>query len=473
MNSDFGITKKVLDTICDTIEKQELFKEKDSILVALSGGADSVCLLSVLFKLKEKYKIKIGAVHLNHLIRGEEAERDEGFAKEFCKKLGVKLYSQKADVKKLAKEQNISEELAGRNARYELFEKVSKSEGYDYVATAHNKNDQAETLLMRIMRGTGIDGLAGIKYKRDNIIRPILDISRGEIEEYCKENNLEFCIDSTNSENEYTRNKVRNQLIPFIEEKFNPNIIDTLCNLADNTREDGEFLNGYAERLYRRINSPLPKRKPYIIDIESIKLIGDSIQNRIIAIAARETMGDGYKLSRCHILMIKDLLSKETGASCELPEGLKVSVKYGWLEFVNGNEAKTKSKKAFEYELLIEGELYLSQYDISFKIVEGDFKIQKGQMILNYDKMQDKKLVLRTRKFGDKIVVYKDGGSKKVKSFLIDSKVPKEERDEIPLLCADNEVIAIIGHRISENYKLNKDTKKGLVITCGKSDENR
>ncbi len=459
------LTDTLVNTVKNTIEENDLISKGDKILVALSGGADSVTLLDTLLRLKDELSITVGAAHLNHMIRGSEADRDESYCAELCTKLSVPFYAERKDVPSLAKDEGISEELAGRKVRYDFFKRICDLKGYNVIATAHNKNDRAETVLMRVMRGTGIDGLCSIKYRRDDgVVRPLLDVTREDIEKYCEENKLEYCIDSTNSENDYTRNKIRNTLIPVIKEGFNPNIIDTLCTLADNSLEDSEFINGYAERLYKRINSPMPKRKPVVLDIESLNMVGGSIRSRLIKIASKEVMGEEYKLGRVHVEAIKSLLDKETGASVTLPEGLIVNVKYGWLEFVT-EEENTKPEKAFCYEIDLGEKANVFAENIKLEVTEEIPKLKENQMVVDFDKLSEKNLFIRSRKAGDRITLFKDGKTKKLKDFLIDMKVPRSERGKIPLLCTDKDIVAVIGYRVAESYKISENTKKGLIIT--------
>ena len=220
--------------IRDTIKENGLIKRGDRVLLALSGGPDSLCLLHVLNDLQSMLGFSLSALHVNHCIRGEAADADEAFLIEHCRALGVELFTERVDVPALAKESGKTEEECGRDIRYKLL----KAKGFDKIAVAHNKNDQAETVLMRIIRGTGVKGLAGMEYMReDGVIRPLLDTDRAEIEKYCEDNNLNPRIDATNSETEYTRNKIRLELIPYLKE-YNPNIIDSLTRLSNSARDD-------------------------------------------------------------------------------------------------------------------------------------------------------------------------------------------------------------------------------------------
>lgn len=462
-------TLSVLDTMRKTIEKYQMFSSGDAVLVGVSGGADSVCLLHALSVLKEKTGIRIAAAHLNHQIRGEEAERDAEFVKELCRKWKIPCYIKNADIPSSAAELGVSEETAGRLQRYRFFRELCEEHGFDRIATAHNRNDQAETILMRVIRGSGIDGLSGIRYvRRDGVVRPLLDVERGQIEAYCRENDISYCTDSTNNDEAYTRNRIRHRLLPILQEEFNPNITAALANMAENMAEDGEFLSGYANRLYHRINSPAPGQKPIVLDMETLSMVQESIRNRLILLAAREAMGKHYRMERVHLEAVGELLKKETGASVQLPEGLRVTVQYGWLAFVTEKEREqreTAELLAREYDGVAIGQTYvIGGQTVTLEERELPSKQNANEMILDYDKVVQMPLQLRTRRRGDRIAVYRDGKDKKLKSFLIDAKIPADEREKIPLLCSGNQVLAVIGHRIAEPYKREKNTKRGLVI---------
>lgn len=460
-------TMHITDIVRTTIRQNLMITKGDTVLVGLSGGADSVCLLHILKFLSKELDIKLAAAHIHHGIRGEEADKDAEFAKKICKKLDVPFYLRRADVPTISKEKNVSLETAGRIARYQAFREICRDNKISLIATAHNRDDQAETILMRVFRGAGIDGLAGIRYVRqDGVIRPLLDVTREEIEAYCKENNLDFCVDKTNLENDYTRNRIRNQLLPMLKEEFNPNILGALSNVARNMAEDGDFLDGYAQRLYKSIGCPLPKRRPVVLDIESLKLVKPSIRTRLLNLAAKDAMGKSYHADRVHWEMVNALLDKETGTEVMLPGGLCVAVRYGWLAFeTEEDRVKNEKNENVKFSLELDREYEINGKTVSFKMAEKNVKLESNQMIMDYDKIDIENLTLRYRENGDVIALFKDGKKKKLKDFFIDKKIPKEERDKILLVCNENEVVAVIGHRIAEPYKRQKNTKRGLVIT--------
>lgn len=470
-------SQKVTAAVRQTIEEHSMLSAGESVLVGVSGGADSVCLLHLLHAMQGELKIKVYAAHINHRIRGSEAERDQQFVRRLCETWEIPLIEQTVDVPQLAEQEEVSLETAGRLARYRCFREICISRKIEKIATAHNRNDQAETVLMRMIRGTGIDGLAGIKYcRQDNVVRPLLDVERPAIEEYCTENGLTWCTDSTNNDEEYTRNRIRNQLIPELCKSFNPEIVRTLSNLAKNMAEDSAFISGYTQRLYQRINNPAPSKKPVVLDIESLLMVDDAIRSRLIRCAAQEVMGKQYFPERRHIQGISQLLDKETGAQTQLPGGLCVAVRYGWLAFevLGEREEDAPGIPQACYPVEPDKGYTLNGWNITFKITDLPVHLKTNQMILDYDKVRNLSLAIRNRCPGDWIAVYQDGRRRKLKDFMIDMKIPKRERGSIPLLCCDEgQVLAVIGHRVAEPYKSGEDSKRGLVITYDTVDEGR
>ena len=461
--------------VLKTIEKYNMLECGDKVIAAVSGGADSVCMLHILNNLKNDLKFSLCCAHINHGLRGEAADSDEAFVKALCVNMGIDFYSKKFDVARLAEENKITCEEAGRNVRYSFFEEIKTKYGYNKVATAHNKNDNAETVLMRIIRGTGIDGLAGIPYIRnDGVIRPILDISREQVEEYCTENNLEFCTDATNLENDFTRNKVRNMLIPFIEREFNAKISDSLIRLSDSAEEDSKFLKSYTKRLYQRLGNPIPGSKLNTLHVDSLKLLEKPILTRVLQLAAEKS--SPAKLEKKHICDIIELLNKNTGASINLPQGLVAEINYGWLTFsgpLDKIEVKSNADGFFA-DIAIGDTVCIEALGKEISIHEEnakEYKCKINEIAADIDKIGFQPLFLRSRRDGDKIVWFSDGKAKKIKNIFIDEKIPQKDRNKIPLLATGDEIIAIVGSRVSEKYKITKDSERALVIRYGTSYE--
>ena len=459
------------EKVLETISQFNMIKSGDRILAAVSGGADSVCMLHILNRLKSSMGFELFCAHLNHGLRGEAAGNDEKFVAKLCGEIGVKFFAKKVDVNELAKAEKLTVEEAGRKARYDFFGELSQKHKLNKIATAHNQNDNAETVLMRIIRGTGIDGLSGIPHTReDGVIRPVLDISRSEIEEYCQKYNLEFCTDATNADNDYTRNKIRNQLIPYIEKEFNPGLCDALSRLSETATEDSDFLDGYAKRLYARLANPMPSKKPVALHIDSLKLLEKSVAVRIVRLAAAEAVKD-IKLSKTHIDDIFKLINNETGSSIDLPQGLNAGISYGWLTFTTEQDSVVTDNAGEFFVAVIVGESVFVESigkEISFEEVNAkEYKCAINEIMADLDKIGNQPLFLRSRRNGDRIIWFPDGRTKKIKNVFIDEKIPKNDRNKIPLLCTGDEVVAIVGSRVSEKYKVTKDTERALVIRYG------
>lgn len=450
---------EILEKICKTIEKHNMLEQGGSVLVALSGGADSVCLLKALSMLKEKYDLKLYAAHLNHMLRGADAEADEKFAEKICAELCVPFYSKKTDVAKYAEENSLTSEEAGRILRYDFFAELSQKYNIQKIATAHNSNDNTETVLMRFIRGTGYVGLAGIPYVNNNIIRPLLDISRDEIEAFLFEQNTAFVTDKTNLEPVYFRNKIRLGLIPEIEEKYNPNFKTTLSQNICGYKNVADYLNKVTnEKASKLIH--YEKRYSYI-NLNELHKEHDFIISSVIH-KALETMSEDKEITFRAVSDIVKLASNAGGA-LEFSKELYIFAIYGRLFFI-----KQRKTEPFSYNLSRLDDIYIKECEktVVFRLLEKkDKKI--GCIYLDYSKIQGKTLTIRSRKDGDFFFPSGLKGKKKLKDFFIDKKIPFFLRDEIPVFLADGEIICVGNLRESEKYKVTKETEKILEIYYG------
>ncbi|MGL4849011.1 MAG: tRNA lysidine(34) synthetase TilS [Clostridium sp.] len=448
------------------IEENELLKDGDKVLVALSGGPDSICMLHLLYSVKEKYNLEIGAAHLNHMLRGVEADKDELYAKEFCESLGVEFFSKKIDIENYSKERGVSTETGGRDARYELFDSVRKEHGYTKIATAHNANDQAETILMRMMRGTGLEGLCGIPVKRDGIfIRPILCMERNEIEEYCEEFDLKPRIDKTNLETIYTRNKIRLKILPYMKENFNNDVVTAINRMTHILYEDNKFITDYAKG----------KFKEYCIkDNGNIKIKKElfnesrTILARVIRKVLVKVSKSTYDFEMKHIEEVIKLNSLGTNKRVDLPNGIYAENIYGEIYI----KKRVEKKECTVSEITIgkedvEGVQNFGEYEFKFEVIrkEKNLKITNNDLIkyFDYDKI-NKCIIIRNRKNGDKIVPFGMKGTKKLKDIFIDMKIQKEKRDELPIIEFDDNIAWVVGVKLSEIYRVTKDTENILKI---------
>lgn len=324
------------DKVLKTIQKYNLIQNGDSIVIGVSGGPDSMTLLNVLINLKQKLEIsKIVVATVNHMIR-EEAEEETKFVENFCESHGIEFYLKKVDVQEEAKSKKISTELAGRNARYDFFEEVLKKTGSNKIATAHNSNDNAETVLMNLLRGSGVSGLKGIEKIRDGkFIRPIIECKRSEIEQYCLENKLNPRYDKTNNENTYTRNKIRNMLIPYIEENFNPNIVDSLNRLSTIATKEDEYIHKIVENSFKNIVITADMgKKEIILDLKKFNELDEVIKSRLILYTISEILGTSQGIEKIHIEDIIKLCGNNIGNKYLMPnKNIKIFVKKGKIFF--------------------------------------------------------------------------------------------------------------------------------------------
>ncbi|MGN1327390.1 MAG: tRNA lysidine(34) synthetase TilS [Clostridia bacterium] len=341
----------VRDKILETVEKYNLIEKDDVLLVAVSGGPDSMCLLDNLVNLKERLQIKeIVVAHLNHLIR-EEAKSETEYVEEYCKNKNIKCFVKFVDVIKIAQEEKIGVEEAGRKERYAFFDEIANKVSANKIVIAHNLNDNAETILMHILRGSGISGLCGIKpYREGKFIRPLIKCERSEIEKYCEEEHLNPKYDKSNEDNSYTRNRIRNELIPYIKKEFNPNIIETLDRLSELITDEENYMEQVVAKEYNEIliknenNSNKIKEesiansnncekivdnnKEIILDLKKFNSLDNLIKSRIIMYTVKKLFGTSNGIEKIHIEDIIKLCGNNIGNKYLTPnKNIKVTVK--------------------------------------------------------------------------------------------------------------------------------------------------
>ena len=326
------------DKVVRAIKKYNLINTKDKLVLGVSGGPDSICMLDILDKIRKNPKLnlnfEIAVAHVNHLIR-KEAKEDEEYVKEYCNKRNIKFYSESIDILKIANNKKVGTEEAGRVERYKYFDKILKETNSNKIAIAHNKNDKIETIIMHILRGSGISGLIGIKPKNNQYIRPLIEIERWEIEEYCEKNNLNPRIDKTNFENIYTRNKIRNIVLPYIKKEFNPNIIETIDRLSNLVKEEEEYLQKQVEKTYTEIREKEIKEE-IILNLKKFNSQEKVIKSRIIIYTITRIFGNCKGIEQIHIEDIIKLCSNNIGNKYLTPnKNLKVLIKNGQIHFIN------------------------------------------------------------------------------------------------------------------------------------------
>lgn len=453
--------KIVLKNIID----YKLIQSGDNVVVGLSGGPDSVALLYSLIAAQKHMDFNLITAHVNHGVRGEDALADQLFVEKLAKLLKIKHYSKNVDMVQYGKDNGISAEEAGRELRYGFFREILKIHGGGKIAVAHNKNDQAETLLMRIMRGTGIDGLKGMEFKVRDIIRPILNVERSMIEKYISINNINTVLDKTNLMPIYSRNKVRLELIPYMEENFNPNLIQVLWRLSQISNLDASFLEEKSKEAYDTMLKFEHKDK-VILDLNSLSKEHKSIQGRIIRLALESIALGLQGFSEQNIADINNLMTLGTGRSVNLPNDIIVSTSYDDLIF---QKVKKEDFIDFNYKLeLGHNEFTNISYTFNVELVHIDdinsFNMGRYTKCFDYDRIKGS-IIIRNRKPGDRFQPFGMNGSKKLKDYFIDEKINNEIRKEIPLLIDDENILWVVGYRTSDLYKLTEETKNVLVVS--------
>lgn len=459
----------MLDEVRRTIEEYNLIEKGDKVIVAVSGGPDSVCLLHVLYRLKAEYDLELYGAHLNHNLRGIEAQIDAQYVSNLCENLNVLYFVKSVDVSRYAEEHGLSLEEAGRILRYDFFKDVAQRANATKIAVAHNENDQAETVLMRLLRGTGLQGLTAMHIKRGKIIRPLLNIDRESIEEYCKTYNLSPRIDKSNLESIYYRNKIRLELIPYLEENYNPNIMSSLVKTAEILKKDFDFIEEKAREVYvELVNNQSEHRLE--LSIENVQRLHGALQSRIIRLAAEQLLGRQEILEYKHVQDVLELMKKGlTGKRINLPMGLIAKINYKNICFTT----EDREGEVFHYELPIEGSLNLREINGTFitrVVMREEIKEisrDKYRKCFDYDEIKNV-LNIRNRQDGDRFYPLGLTGSKKLKDFFIDYKISRDERDKIPLVCDGDEIMWVVGFRISEKYKITDKTERILEIIFDK-----
>ena len=447
--------------IKSTIKKNNLLEKGDHVIVGLSGGPDSVCLFFALLGLQDEFDLRISAVHVNHMLRPGDADEDQAYVEGLCRSKGVRCRVSVIDCVRVAKERGMTTEEAGREIRYEAFFEAAKAlireganPGSIKIAVAQNKNDQAETMLMRIIRGTGVNGLSGIGYKRmgehgATVIRPLLDAGRADIEEYCRRIGAEPRMDLTNDEPMYTRNRIRLQLIPYLAENFNENIVGALARLAQSAKEDNEYLWERAREACAALS-----KGPGVLDREGLRKADSAIRHRAVMMAFQE-VGLLQDISAAHLAAIDGIvMGGSATAEVDLPGGYAMAVSYGdATAFLKG--AGSSKEQA-------------GRPGFSMK---ADF--DKARLCLIAEDYQDK-IEIRGRRPGDLFAPKgMKAGRKKLQDYLVDRKIPKARRDGLMIAAIGSEVLWVLdpvpGGRsdVSEKYGATEETKEALTLEIG------
>jgi len=452
----------MLEKVRQTIAKYNMLSPGDSVLLALSGGPDSVCLLDCLLSLKEKLGVTVFAAHVNHMLRGEASDRDEAFVKTLCGRKNVPLFVKRIDIFALAKEKKISTELAARVTRYQFFEETCREREIAKIATAHQLDDHAETVFFNLIRGAGLKGMSGIAPVRGNIVRPLLFVSRREIEYYIEENHLSFVSDETNFENIYTRNQIRHTLIPLAK-KLNPSFLDSVKKSAHIARAANDYVTLQAKEAFRRLATA--ENGSVFLSLEGYLSLHEALKFPVISLCVREAGAENPTFDLFE--EIEKMAFSKTVSKRRAFQNIVVQTTYGGLIF---EKFSPKENDFFFCRKLSENqgrffskrEKFRIFYEIQPLYTEI---IQKKLNTAVLDCGKIKTIVYaRERKKGDRYTPLGFSGSKSVKKMMIDKKIPRTLRDEIPVFADEEGILWVPGFPVCERCKTDENTKLFLYI---------
>lgn len=443
--------KSVEQKVIKFIQTHSLIESGDRILVAFSGGPDSVFLLQFINKFKKKYQITLSAFHLNHMLR-KDADKEQKFCEKICSELNIPFYSNKTDVKSFAKQKKLSLEEAGREIRYRELYKYSEKYNFNKIATAHIADDNAETVLLNLFKGTGLKGISGIPVKRNNIIRPILCLTKKEILGYLKSANLKFALDKSNLDTVYDRNFIRLKIIPEIEKKLNPNLKNSVLNTSINLQSH----YGLIEKLIAELELKYCKQADEEIRIiknlftESDKFLTSELLRKVITEKFRVTV------EQKDIQKIFSVSQKQTGSTESLKNNIKIISDRQFIVLFRSRPEKTNSIRI----KLDEKKKFNSHFLSISEAGKKDVVISNNKKVEFVDgELTGKNFVIRKWKNGDKFHPIGMKGTKKLSDYLNDIKIDAKEKKNCYVLTSNNRIVWVIGERLDERFKLRPETK--------------
>ena len=449
------------------MEQHHMVSPGDKVIVGVSGGADSMCLLCVLKNYQEKIPFQIIAVHVNHMLRGAAADADEAFVEIYCKEMGITYECFRVPVDKLAKEQKLTTEEAGRIARRDALMKVSEQYGGTKIALAHHMNDNAETFMLNLARGSALDGLSGIRPVNGMYIRPLLCIKREDVEKYLQEQNVSFCIDETNQEDAYTRNRIRNHVIPYLQKEVNAKTVEHIAASVEELREVREYLELQTHILVEKY----VREENGILILEALEKEMSMMQRRVIRAAIVKSAEKEKDIESKHVEMIRNLSKKQVGRQVDLPYGIKAIRVYEGILLKKDVAAQELPDKIEIHELKKGERIEVSygEWIVEMQVfprdgAEMDVPKKTFTKWFDYDIIKGT-VSIRGRESGDRLVIDESGKTQKLKNFFINEKIPADKRAYIPLIADATQIMWVVGYRQSQAYQVTEHTKNILQIT--------
>jgi len=450
------------------IEQHQLIKKDDHVLVAVSGGIDSVVLFHLLFQISDPLHLKLQIVHLNHGLRANQAYRDQQFVEQLAKEYNIPIIVRKVSVPKFIAKENLSEEQGARVLRYRFFEQTLKKTGADCIALGHQADDQVETVIDHFLRGSGVKGLTGMPVRRDKFIRPLLFATRQEIETYAKLHSLHYVIDSTNKMTKYRRNRIRHELIPYLKQHFNPALEEIVLRSASIMNEVEMYLHDQARLALEKCLLNIKKDK-IILDIDAFLNYFILIQKYMLfqlmdRLQLDRSILTNQKLDR----ILKLIRSQKSGTKIYLNSEWEAGIDHNHLVFLKAKiedfEIEVRINKIYP---LLDGELIFGTRLVEKDQIPGQFSGDRNIEYIDYDEVQGR-LKIRSFRVGDRFRPLNFKGQKKLSDYFIDQKIPLHQRNEIPLLVCDSGIVWIMGHQIDDRFKITSKTKQFLRLQLTK-----
>jgi len=473
----------MLHTVLQFCRREKLIEKDDYVLAGVSGGADSVCMLKLLAGLQREMGFFLEAVHVEHGIRGEESEQDAAFVEQLCREIGVPLQVYHVQAVSYAKEQKLGLEEAARVLRYDCYKqaaaKVSGSKVK--VALAHHADDNAETVLFQMVRGSGIDGMSGICPRREmipgiEVVRPLLTVTRRQIEAYLQKEEQVYCVDSTNEDVTYSRNKIRHKVLPMLEE-VNARAVTHINQSAEMLRELGDYIKEQVNDAALRVLKE--QEEGLLILEEGLKELPEFLKKELLHFAIGKAAGSGKDIGLDHVALLAGLLELQVGRGISLPYGVRARRVYDGVlleKYTAAEEGKSREKFLLELdkqgflEMLQQGTVMIEVPggSMSFSLIDcvgenAEFSKNTYTKCFDYDKIKGS-FQIRTRQAGDYLVVDDDGHRKRLKEYFVNEKIPSDKRDEMLLLTKEDKVLWVIGGRISADTKIDRNTKRILKV---------
>jgi len=461
--------KMVFPKVKKIIERYNMFSPGDRVLVGVSGGPDSVCLLHILNRCRKDMALSLHVVHINHGIRKRESKREEKFVSHLAGRMGLPITVKSLDVPSYARRKKLTVEEAARDMRYSAFEQLAGKLNAKKIALGHTASDQVETVLMHLLRGSGPQGLSGIppvrKLGSTAVVRPLIEVNREEILNYLKKNKLTFCLDSSNRKTEYFRNRIRLKLLPLLRKNYNENIDGALLRLSEILKEENAYWERVVERVLGKVVSW--EAEKILIDFKRFLRYNVIVQRRVLY----RLFGGIVSLSQ--IEAIRSLAQKSSqGKRVYLGKRFSVRKEGDFLIFSSSPERRFKK---FNYPLRVPGKNEIEGLDLTLNTRIVDFRpvSDKGAntAYFDVDKINFKKLLLRNRREGDRFRPFGLRGTKKLSDFFIDRKIPRRLRDRVPLLVEGEDILWVVGIRRADKARITEDTKKILEVRVLREEE--